>query len=83
MKHGPIALIDQELPTVVIAPNDEMHEKIISNIQQIKARGGSVIAVVTKGDTTIAEIADHILEIPEVPEVISRGIGARPLLVLA
>ena len=83
MKHGPIALIDQELPTVVIAPNDEMHEKIISNIQQIKARGGSVIAVVTKGDTTIAEIADHILEIPEVPEVISPIIVSIPLQILA
>lgn len=83
MKHGPIALIDQELPTVVIAPNDEMHEKIISNIQQIKARGGSVIAVVTKGDTTIAEIADHILEIPEVPEVISPIIVSIPLQLLA
>ncbi len=83
MKHGPIALIDQELPTVVIAPNDEMHEKIISNIQQVKARGGSVIAIVTKGDTTIAEIADHILEIPEVPEVISPIIVSIPLQLLA
>ena len=83
MKHGPIALIDQELPTVVIAPNDEMHEKIISNIQQVKARGGSVIAIVTKGDSTIAEIADHILEIPEVPEVISPIIVSIPLQLLA
>lgn len=83
MKHGPIALIDQELPTVVIAPNDEMHEKIISNIQQVKARGGAVIAIVTKGDSTIAEIADHILEIPEVPEVISPIIVSIPLQLLA
>ncbi len=79
MKHGPIALIDHELPTVVIAPNDELHEKIISNIQQVKARGGSVIAVVTKGDKTIAEIADHTLEIPEVPESISPVIVSIPL----
>ncbi|MDE6854478.1 MAG: glutamine--fructose-6-phosphate transaminase (isomerizing), partial [Muribaculaceae bacterium] len=83
MKHGPIALIDHELPTVVIAPDDDMHEKIISNIQQVKARGGSVIAIVTKGDTTIAEIADHILEIPEVPEVISPIIVSIPLQLLA
>ena len=83
MKHGPIALIDHELPTVVIAPNDELHEKIISNIQQVKARGGSVIAVVTKGDKTIAEIADHILEIPEVPESISPVIVSIPLQLLA
>ncbi len=83
MKHGPIALIDRELPTVVIAPNDELHEKIISNIQQIKARGGSVIAVVTKGDTTISEIADHIIEIPDVPECISPVIVSIPLQLLA
>lgn len=83
MKHGPIALIDHELPTVVIAPDDEMHEKIISNIQQVKARGGSVIAVVTKGDTTIKEIADHVLEIPEVPECVSPVIVSVPLQLLA
>ena len=83
MKHGPIALIDHELPTVVIAPNDELHEKIISNIQQVKARGGSVIAVVTKGDSTIAEIADHILEIPEVSEPLSPVIVSIPLQLLA
>ncbi len=83
MKHGPIALIDHELPTVVIAPDDEMHEKIISNIQQVKARGGSVIAVVTKGDTTIKEIADHVLEIPQVPECVSPVIVSVPLQLLA
>ncbi len=83
MKHGPIALIDRELPTVVIAPNDGLHEKIFSNIQQVKARGGSVIAVVTKGDTTISEIADHIIEIPDVPECISPVIVSIPLQLLA
>lgn len=83
MKHGPIALIDRELPTVFIAPDDAMHEKIISNIQQVKARGGAVIAVVTKGDKTIAEIADHILEIPSVPEAISPIIVSIPLQLLA
>ncbi len=83
MKHGPIALIDRELPTVFIAPNDDLHEKIISNIQQVKARGGAVIAVVTKGDTTIAEIADHIIEIPEVPEAVSPIIVSIPLQLLA
>ncbi|MBD5226061.1 MAG: glutamine--fructose-6-phosphate transaminase (isomerizing) [Bacteroidales bacterium] len=83
MKHGPIALIDHELPTVVIAPDDEMHEKIISNIQQVKARGGSVIAIVTKGDTTIKEIADHVLEIPMVPECMSPVIVSIPLQLLA
>lgn len=83
MKHGPIALIDREMPTVFIAPTDELHEKIISNIQQVKARGGSVIAIVTEGDTTIPEIADHTLEIPQVPECISPIIVSIPLQLLA
>lgn len=83
MKHGPIALIDNELPTVFIAPTDKLHEKIISNIQQVKARGGSVIAIVTKGDTTIHEIADHVLEIPSAPECLSPIIAAIPLQLLA
>lgn len=83
MKHGPIALIDREMPTVVIAPTDELHEKIISNIQQVKARGGSVIAIVTRGDTTIQEIADFTLEIPPVPECLSPIIVSIPLQLLA
>lgn len=83
MKHGPIALIDHELPTVVIAPMDDLHDKIISNIQQVKARGGSVIAIVTKGDKAIKEIADHTLEIPKVPECLSPIIVSIPLQLLA
>lgn len=83
MKHGPIALIDHELPTVVIAPMDDLHDKIISNIQQVKARGGSVIAIVTKGDKAIKEIADHALEIPKVPECLSPIIVSIPLQLLA
>ncbi|RXE71444.1 glutamine--fructose-6-phosphate transaminase (isomerizing) [Muribaculaceae bacterium Isolate-002 (NCI)] len=83
MKHGPIALIDHELPTVVIAPMDELHDKIISNIQQVKARGGSIIAIVTKGDKVIKEIADHVLEIPKVPECLSPIIVSIPLQLLA
>lgn len=83
MKHGPIALIDKELPTVFIAPDDELHEKVISNIQQVKARGGSVIAIVTKGDKTIPEMADHVLEIPDVPECLSPIVASVPLQLLA
>lgn len=83
MKHGPIALIDRELPTVVIAPMDDLHDKIISNIQQVKARGGSVIAIVTKGDKAIKEIADYSLEIPKVPECLSPIIVSIPLQLLA
>ncbi|MGN0213088.1 MAG: glutamine--fructose-6-phosphate transaminase (isomerizing) [Muribaculaceae bacterium] len=83
MKHGPIALVDHELPTVVIAPDDDLHDKIISNIQQVKARGGSVIAIVTKGDKAIAQIADHTLEIPKVAECLSPIIVSLPLQLLA
>lgn len=83
MKHGPIALIDHELPTVVIAPKDELHDKIISNIRQVQARGGSVIAIITKGDKAIKELADHALEIPNVPECLSPIIVSIPLQLLA
>jgi len=83
MKHGPIALIDKELPAVVIAPNDDLHEKVISNIQQVKARGGSVIAIVTKGDAEIPKIADYVLEIPPVAESVSPVVVAVPLQLLA
>jgi len=83
MKHGPIALVDSELPTVFIAPDDELHEKIVSNIQQIKARGGSVIAVVTRGDRTIRDMSDHIIEIPSVCECLTPIVAAIPLQLLA
>ncbi len=65
MKHGPIALIDQNMPVVVIAAKDKSYDKIVSNIQEVKARNGVVIAVVTEGDTVIREMADHVLEIPD------------------
>ena len=83
MKHGPIALIDERMPTVVIAPSDDLHDKIVSNIQQVKARGGKVIAVVTRGDTAIASIADEVLEIPEVPDCLSPIVASVPLQLLA
>lgn len=83
MKHGPIALIDRELPTVVIAPHDDLYEKVISNIQQVKARGGEVIAIVTSGDKDIAGIADHTIEIPQVIEQLSPIVAAIPLQLLA
>jgi len=83
MKHGPIALVDTELPTVVIAPNDELHEKIVSNIQQVKARGGSVIAIVTRGDQTIREMSDHVIEIPPVEECLTPIVASIPLQLLA
>lgn len=83
MKHGPIALIDAEMPSVIIAPNDHLYEKIVNNVQQVKARGGSIIAIVTEGDTTIHNIADHVLEVPEVPECLSPIITSIPLQLLS
>lgn len=83
MKHGPIALIDNELPTVFIAPADELHEKVVSNIQQVKARGGSVVAIVTQGDTVIREMADYVLEIPPVIECLFPIVASIPLQLLA
>lgn len=83
MKHGPIALIDAEMPSVIIAPNDHLYEKIVSNVQQVKARGGSIIAIVTEGDTIIRNIADHVLEVPEMPECLSPIITSIPLQLLS
>lgn len=83
MKHGPIALIDADMPSVIIAPNDHLYEKIVNNVQQVKARQGSVIAIVTKGDSEISKIADHVLEVPEVPECLTPIITSIPLQLLS
>lgn len=83
MKHGPIALIDAEMPSVIIAPNDHLYEKIVNNVQQVKARGGSVIAIVTEGDEEIRNIADHVLEVPDVPECLTPIITSIPLQLLS
>src|SRR5206468_7066914 len=63
MKHGPIALIDDLMPVVFVAPKDAVYQKIVSNVEEVKARGGRVIAVVTEGDTGLAKLADHRLEV--------------------
>ncbi len=83
MKHGPIALIDPSMPVVCIAPKDPWHEKMISQIQQAKARGGTVIAVATDGDELIQDMADHVLWIPETPWMLSPAITVLPLQMLA
>lgn len=83
MKHGPIALIDEEMPSVIIAPNDHLYEKIVSNVQQVKARGGSIVAIVTEGEKTIRKLADHVLEVPEVPECLTPIITTVPLQLLS
>lgn len=83
MKHGPIALIDAEMPSVIVAPQDHLYDKIVSNVQQVKARGGNIIAIVTEGDNVIRNIADHVLEIPEVPECLSPIVTSIPLQLLS
>lgn len=83
MKHGPIALIDAEMPSVIIAPDDHLYDKIVNNVQQVKARGGSIIAIVTEGDSVISNIADHVLEVPKVPECLTPIITSIPLQLLS
>lgn len=83
MKHGPIALIDSDMPVVVIAPHDEMYQKVLSNIQEIKERKGKVIALVSKGDDTISKIADEVIEIPQTLECLEPLVASIPLQLLA
>lgn len=83
MKHGPIALIDHEMPSVIIAPTDSLYEKIISNVQQVKSRGGAVVAIVSKGNTAMNDIADFCIEIPAVPECLTPIVASIPLQLLA
>ena len=83
MKHGPIALIDSDMPVVVIATHNAMYEKVLSNIQEIKARQGRVIALVSKGDDTIAKIADEVIELPDVQECLEPLVATIPLQLLA
>jgi glucosamine--fructose-6-phosphate aminotransferase (isomerizing) len=83
MKHGPIALIDEDMPVLCLAPKDPWHEKMISQIQQAKARGGTVAAVATDGDELIASMADHVLWVPEAPWMLSPVITVLPLQLLA
>jgi glucosamine--fructose-6-phosphate aminotransferase (isomerizing) len=83
MKHGPIALIDKEMPVVVIAPRDPWYEKMVSQIEQAKARGGTVVALATDGDELTASLADHVLWLPETPWMLSPVTAVIPLQLLA
>jgi len=83
MKHGPIALIDERMPVVIIAPKQEHYDKIVSNIQEIKARSGKIIAVVTKGDTQVKALADHVIEVPETSDALSPLLTTIPLQLLS
>jgi glucosamine--fructose-6-phosphate aminotransferase (isomerizing) len=83
MKHGPIALIDENMPVIVIATNRSAYDKIVSNIQEVKARKGRVIAVVPEGDDTISRIADYTIEIPETEDPLSPLLSVIPLQLLS
>ncbi|OYQ35132.1 glutamine--fructose-6-phosphate transaminase (isomerizing) [Flavobacterium cyanobacteriorum] len=83
MKHGPIALIDEQMPVVIIAPRQEHYDKIVSNIQEIKSRSGKIIAIVTRGDVQVKELADHVIEIPETTDALSPLITTIPLQLLS
>ena len=83
MKHGPIALIDEDMPTVVIATKTEHYEKVVSNIQEIKAREGKIIAIVNEGDVDVTRIADHVIEVPEVDERLSPLLTTIPLQLIS
>ena len=83
MKHGPIALIDAEMPVVVIATNSPLYDKVLSNIQEIKARGGRVVAIVTEGDTVISSLADFSISVPAVPECLDALVTSIPLQLMA
>ena len=83
MKHGPIALIDKKMPVVVITPTSSIYDKVVSNIQEIKARKGKVIAVVSKGDKTVSKLADYTFEIPETDEIFSPLLAVIPLQLLS
>jgi len=83
MKHGPIALIDEELPVVVIAPRDELYEKVLSNMQEVKSRGGIIISVLTEGDRDAKGLSDYVIEIPETNKYLSTVLSSVPLQLLA
>jgi glucosamine--fructose-6-phosphate aminotransferase (isomerizing) len=83
MKHGPIALIDELMPVIFIAPRDAVHAKIVSNIEEVRARGGRVIAVVTEGDTLITPLVDHVITIPETMDMLTPVLTSVPLQLLA
>ena len=83
MKHGPIALIDKNMPVVVIATNKGHYEKIVSNVQEIKSRNAKIISIVTKGDESVKLLSDHVIEIPEVTEALVPILASVPLQLLS
>ena len=83
MKHGPIALIDKNMPVIVIAPRKTNYEKVLSNIQEIKSRDGKIVAIVSEGDETVASIANHVIEIPNISECLTPILATIPLQLLS
>jgi glucosamine--fructose-6-phosphate aminotransferase (isomerizing) len=83
MKHGPIALIDEMMPVVFVAPHDAVHTKIVSNLEEVRARGGKVLAVVTEGDEQIAALAEHTLTIPPTLDFLTPVLTVLPLQLFA
>ena len=83
MKHGPIALVDEETPTIFLIPRGGVYDKVLSNLEEIKARGGPVIAVATEGDETAASRADDVISIPDAPEYLQPLVSVVPLQLLA
>jgi glucosamine--fructose-6-phosphate aminotransferase (isomerizing) len=83
MKHGPIALIDREMPSVIIALRDSLYDKVISTIEEIRARGGRIIAIATEGDRTIKKHAEHVIYIPKTIDMLSPLLSVIPLQLLA
>lgn len=83
MKHGPIALIDDNMPVIFIAPLDDVYEKVVSNVQEVKARGGKLLGVVTEGDRDVAALADHVIEIPRCDDALAPLLSVVPLQLLS
>ncbi len=83
MKHGPIALIDDNMPVIFIAPMDDVYEKVVSNVQEVKARGGKLLGVVTNGDKEVSKLADYIIEIPRCSDALAPLISVVPLQLLS
>ena len=83
MKHGPIALIDENMPVVAIATKIGSYHKVVSNIQEVKARNGNIIGIVTTGDETVRDMAEHVIEIPETDEFLDPLISVIPLQLLS
>jgi glucosamine--fructose-6-phosphate aminotransferase (isomerizing) len=83
MKHGPIALIDENMPVVFIAPNDGVYSKVVANVEEVKARGGRVIAIVTEGDEELASKVDHAIPVPQTLDALQPLVSVIPLQLLA